>query len=236
MWHKIEIKLKIVFHGRWHIGSGLGSSVIDRLTIKDPKRYPYIPGSTLKGVIRHSCEKLAETLGFPVADPHNKTEINAFCSSEKTPYIVDRIFGSRFEGERLFFRNAVMLEKFYPISYFSVITRSRIDRVTGTAKEKALFTTEYLEEASFHTTITGIHPNLTADGDSIPIEYSLLIAALSLCHAIGGDKSTGKGVLDIFIEKIYYNGRKVSLDEALECFCFNAKEFIDYYKLLRGES
>ena len=234
MKHKLKIDMKVFFSNRWHIGSGIGSPVVDRLTIKDPMRQPYIPGSTLKGVVRHVCEKLAQALKFETTDPHDETNIASFCSAEKTPYVVDRLFGSRFEGEKLFFRDAVIKEEFYPPSYTSVIARTCIDRVTGTAKEKALFNTEYIEKIPLSATITGIHSQLTVENDSFPIEYSLLVAALKCCIAIGGDKSTGKGALDIFIENICYNGRDVSTDNALAVFK-EEPEFADNYKLLRGE-
>lgn len=233
MRHKIKIDLKILFSNRWHIGSGIGSPVVDRLTIKDPMGQPYIPGSTLKGVVRHVCENLVQALDLKTSDPHDKTNIEGFCSAENTPYVVDRLFGSRFEGEKLFFRDAVIVEEFYPPSYTSVIARTCIDRATGTTKDKALFNTEYIEKIPLFTTITGIHPQLTVEIDSFPIEYSLLIAALRCCMAIGGDKSTGKGDLDISIENICYNGRDIPIDNVLAVF--KEPEFADNYKLLRGE-
>ena len=55
-----ELKYKIEFFSEWHCGSGLTAGAdIDALVIKDSDRLPFIPGKTLKGLIREAVEDYA---------------------------------------------------------------------------------------------------------------------------------------------------------------------------------
>lgn len=55
----ISINYHIVFFSNWHCGSGLASgSNADSLVIKDNDGLPYVPGKTVKGLIRQAYEEL----------------------------------------------------------------------------------------------------------------------------------------------------------------------------------
>lgn len=61
-----NIKYRITFFSEWHTGSGLTSgSDLDALVIKDHKNLPFIPGKTLKGLLREAAENLQELKGTP---------------------------------------------------------------------------------------------------------------------------------------------------------------------------
>lgn len=52
---KIEIKYKIEFFSNWHCGSGLASGAdLDELVIKDAEGLPFVPGKTMKGLLREA--------------------------------------------------------------------------------------------------------------------------------------------------------------------------------------
>ena len=54
-----NITYKITFFSEWHCGSGLTSgSDLDALVIKDKDRFPFVPGKTLKGLIREAAEEI----------------------------------------------------------------------------------------------------------------------------------------------------------------------------------
>ena len=56
---KKNIKYKIVFHTDWHCGSGLAAGAgVDALTIKDKNRLPFVPGKTIKGLVREAVEEI----------------------------------------------------------------------------------------------------------------------------------------------------------------------------------
>lgn len=55
-------KYKIEFHDFWCVTSGLaGGAKADILTLKDPNGLPYVPGRTLKGLLREAAEVLQES-------------------------------------------------------------------------------------------------------------------------------------------------------------------------------
>ncbi|MBQ9822002.1 MAG: CRISPR-associated protein [Muribaculaceae bacterium] len=55
-----ELNYKIEFFSEWHCGSGLSAGAdIDALVIKDSDGLPFIPGKTLKGLIREAFEDYA---------------------------------------------------------------------------------------------------------------------------------------------------------------------------------
>ncbi len=54
-----NIHYTITFHSDWHCGSGLAAGAdVDALVIKDKDHLPYVPGKTLKGLIRQAVEDL----------------------------------------------------------------------------------------------------------------------------------------------------------------------------------
>jgi CRISPR-associated protein Csx10 len=56
-------KLTILMHSDWHIGSGTGRpGNVDRLIQRDEDNLPYIPAKTLTGILRDSCELVADGL------------------------------------------------------------------------------------------------------------------------------------------------------------------------------
>lgn len=59
-----EIIYKIKFHSEWHCGSGLTSgSDLDALVIKDKDGFPFIPGKTLKGLLKEAAVEMIELKG-----------------------------------------------------------------------------------------------------------------------------------------------------------------------------
>lgn len=57
----INIKYKIEFFNEWHCGSGLSAGAdVDALVIKDKNSLPYIPGKTIKGLVRQALEEIVE--------------------------------------------------------------------------------------------------------------------------------------------------------------------------------
>ncbi|MEM1124287.1 MAG: RAMP superfamily CRISPR-associated protein, partial [Bacteroidota bacterium] len=55
------LKYKIKFISDWHVGSGLDAGVeVDALVLKDEKNLPYLPGKTIKGLLKDAMEDMAE--------------------------------------------------------------------------------------------------------------------------------------------------------------------------------
>lgn len=249
---RLDLCYYIVWKGRWHVGSGYQSAAADRLLRRmgGADGVPFIPGSQFKGVLRHQCERLAFVLDLEAINPHAITADDAqglvkhFTPLVKSDLIVDRLFGSRYQGECLFVENALPAPDEQKNS--SVQTRTAIDRVTGTVMEQHLFTTEIIEgDIVLRGTIRARHPAgvLTQDGDGFPYEYALLLSALLSLDSLGGDKSVGLGRCEIEIikESLHWNGDHISLDNALEGFQeslreYPSEEWIEWMNLLREES
>ena len=54
-----DLQYKIEFTSFWHTGSGLSSGTeSDIVVIKDKNGLPYIPGKTLKGLLREAAETI----------------------------------------------------------------------------------------------------------------------------------------------------------------------------------
>ena len=83
-----KIEYEITFHSDWHCGSGLAAGAdVDALVIKDKDGLPFVPGRTIKGLLREA----AEVIG-----------------GKK----MDDLFGKESEQmSALFFSNAVMREE-----------------------------------------------------------------------------------------------------------------------------
>lgn len=53
------VKYEITFHTDWHCGSGLAAGAdVDALVVKDEKGMPFIPGKTMKGLVREAVEEI----------------------------------------------------------------------------------------------------------------------------------------------------------------------------------
>ena len=58
------IEYSVIFHSNWHCGSGLAAGAdVDALVIKDKNALPYIPGKTIKGLIREAVEDYLQFTG-----------------------------------------------------------------------------------------------------------------------------------------------------------------------------
>jgi len=57
----MELNYKIKILSDWHIGSGLDSATdVDALVLKDDNKLPYIPGKTIKGLIKDAVNDMIE--------------------------------------------------------------------------------------------------------------------------------------------------------------------------------
>jgi CRISPR/Cas system CMR subunit Cmr4 (Cas7 group RAMP superfamily) len=231
---RLDVAFTITWDGDWHVGSGQGTAAVDRPLRRRTagprgERVPFVPGSQIKGVLRHHCERLAALLGASVPTPHIVTSavpgevLKNFRPLVQSELLIDRLFGSRFQGDCLFVHDAVSSHA----SKNQVLLHSRtaIDRVSGTVRDRSLFVTEKAQAGgeALHSTLQARHPPrvLTQDGDGFPFEYALLLAGLLSLEALGGDKSTGLGKCRLAIDgdTVRWNQNAAyPVDQALKCF------------------
>ncbi len=243
---RLDLDYHIIWQGRWHVGSGYQSAAADRLLrrLEGVDGGPFVPGSQIKGVLRYQCERLALAFGLEAVNPHagikedNQNLIRHFKPLKETTLVVDRLFGTRYQGECLFVTNAVPMllpeEKTVP----SVQPRTALDRLTGTVMEHNLFTTEFSDQkTSLQGTIRARHPAgvLTPYEEGVPYEYALLLVSLLSMDTLGGDKSTGLGrcSLEIVEDSLRWNCQDISLDAGLQSFEDLADEWAEWLEATR---
>ena len=227
---RLDIGYRIVWNGRWHVGSGYGSAAVDRLQQRcgGGAGTPFVPGSQVKGVLRHQCERLALALGLEAVDPHagvgegDRRLVEHFRPLARSELLIDRLFGSRYQGECVFVTNAMPGGGGEGTAATPTVTaRTAIDRVTGTVMERHLFTTELVEaKVDLRGDIRARHPGgvLTQEDEGFPYEYALLVAGLLSLETLGGDKSTGSGKCEVRIESLCWNGGNMLPESALQSF------------------
>ncbi len=217
----VQIDYELSFASPFHLGTGISTNALDRTVIRDADKCLYVPASTFKGILREHCEHLlrfySPTEVEGVDSPHDANA--ALAELGRAPTLISRIFGSQMYPGSLRFGNAVQeyaARRMYEEAQTSVLTQVRIDRITHTATNEALYTSEF---GNCFLTFQGVIKGqldcvpidelevLVEDSDEVYIvtpTYSLLLllAGLFMVERIGGNKSTGKGQCCCTITKV----------------------------------
>jgi CRISPR/Cas system CSM-associated protein Csm3 (group 7 of RAMP superfamily) len=229
---RLNIHYRILWNGDWHAGSGEGSASVDRLVRRLPRNQdgeclPYLPGSQLKGVLRHQCERLAALLGCEVVSPHHAGAapghlLRHFGPLDNSGLIIDRLFGNRYQGNCLFVDDALPESSTaWPARQHA---RTAIDRLSRTARDRTLFVSEVVSGAdrALRGVIRARHPSgvLSQFDGGFPLEYALLLAGLRTLDSLGGDRSSGLGScrIEIVNDRVVWNGEEKPVPEALDSF------------------
>jgi CRISPR/Cas system CMR subunit Cmr4 (Cas7 group RAMP superfamily) len=211
----VQLEYTLSFEAPFHFGTGIREGLIDRTVIRDSNGLLYVPASTFKGVLREHCEHLCSfyTVDGParprVASPHDAYA--ALAEFGGAPSLISQTFGSQLSPCGLLFSNARQPRE-TQITYrdvqTSTLTQVRIDRVTRTAVNEALYTSQFgIPDLTFAGTIVGQLgtsplPDLerpSSDPDEEASTFTptyallLLLAGLQLIERMGGNKSGGKG-------------------------------------------
>lgn len=217
--NRVDIAYTLTFTSAFHFGAGLRRGLVDRTMGRDAQGYLFVPGSTLKGVLRERCENLARLFGLHVRDPHHEEALGEF---SRYPTIVERIFGSRMRPGRVFFDDARLLREDraqFDSSggqrqrYLDRQTQQRtqvgMSRLTNSAQSGRLFVSEFgLPQLRFAGQIYGVlhdvHHRPAADGG---LALLLLVAALHSLDRLGARKSQGVGQVICLVDRVEINER-----------------------------
>ena len=156
---KTTINYTITFFSEWHAGSGLTSgSDLSALVIKDKTGLPYIPGRTLKGLLREAAEELYD-LGR--CKPEFLKMVFGLPPKQTNNASIDAEDDGMSEKGNCFFSNAILagdintiavknkLTKFF---YRSVASTSIVE--TGIAKKGSLRSMETTIPCTLYAEIT----------------------------------------------------------------------------------
>jgi len=169
LYRSIEIEFKFINLSPLRIGAGRGktpTSPVDlqvlKISIGDIKDAPYIPGSSLKGVIRSACERLAlsndiEACGMGEGcknenDEELKNMIKSRSSEEEIVEFLNenyclicKLFGSGTYSSHIQFSDAYPREGKFSTGQKTGIA---IERRSGSVKRGALYTVEFVNPNS----------------------------------------------------------------------------------------
>ena len=211
---QIWIELFASFDGAFNVGGGaLGGSLSRRPLLTDWRGLPLVPGSSLKGRLRHTCKQLAEGLGHQTCDDPRAEAMcpNTSPSGELCP--VCRLFGSTGNPSPLTFSDLSLVEPAFLTRGTPPPTSLRygvgISRRRSVAADQLLYDTEVFMPGSSVTLRGEIGGHLTAERD-----LGLLVAGLEHLITLGGGKTAGLGWcdLDFKLYQVESDGRKTPLD------------------------
>jgi CRISPR/Cas system CSM-associated protein Csm3 (group 7 of RAMP superfamily) len=205
------------------IGAGGSTgSLADKPIVRNAEGRLIIPGSHLKGRLRHECEKIASALGLPVNQSIQLQgqSSEGLDSNERPNCIISQIFGNPAQPSNLLVDDLVC--EVEPGSLPSEVIRPGVtlSRRRRTAEDQKLYFLE-TSPANLLLKFTGeihliTHPLIAFP----PYTAALIVAGLKHIRALGGSKSAGLGWLTWQLP----NALKESANDT------NA------WKLLRGES
>jgi len=176
-----DIKYTVEFFSQWHCGSGLSAGAdVDLLVIKDKNKLPFIPGRTMKGLIREATEQYIQFTGK--TSELEKVFLSTFGDSNNGSD--DYLMGAAF------FANAELCEQeqtaikaggLTPYLY-NKVTTTAIDK-DGIAKEHSLRTIETVVPCKLHGYIANVDDDIA----------EVVVKSLGLIKHIGQKRNRGLG-------------------------------------------
>jgi CRISPR/Cas system CSM-associated protein Csm3 (group 7 of RAMP superfamily) len=199
--------LEVAFQGYWHIGSGLGGGPgADALVARTPGGLPYLPGRTLKGLLREAVSQ-AQVLGWlqcshedvlawfgsslttSGGDATGDLEAARFSTRAGSLIIDSARIGQTEEDVTAWETWAAHPDSAARrIRMFPQISSTRID-ASGVAKDQTLRTMEVVVPMTLHAPIEGPASALEA-----------ISTALPLLRAIGKNRTRGLGRVQLRLE------------------------------------
>ncbi len=189
----MDIHYTIQFYSYWHCGSGLAAGAdVDELVIKDYDRFPFVPGKTMKGLIRDAVEEI-----ISLRDQWNQKRnyfIQTFGNSEDKDHLAQGNEEHKSQQGEAFFTNAefpeVMKKKIQEgqlQEYLYVQLASTAIDKDGIAKDHSLRQTEAVIPCTMEGKI--LH---------VPTEFSNdILNGMKFIKRLGMNRFHGLGRCDI---------------------------------------
>jgi CRISPR/Cas system CSM-associated protein Csm3 (group 7 of RAMP superfamily) len=218
----IDLRLTVTLQGALHIGTGLGlAQILDDRIVQGPHPHvdttegvdlPYLPGSSLKGRLRHHVRQLSTLLGEYHTDAPGTSALRLFGSptaagglSFSDAYIADIALARQLAGDK---RNPP-LAPLFARSERSFVALSRGRRI---ALDQRLFRLELADSGLvFATDIRG-----RLDARAARYDLALLLAATRDLTHLGGHKGRGLGHCSVDVVAVRVDGADQDVAVLLE--------------------
>ena len=212
---RFTIKGNVVMDTGLHVGSGEDSFETDALVIKDAYGKPYIPGSSFKGVLRSTVERIVPNLeGFRTCalvkgtncvtvNEAKKEQFKARLKGDEEGNPLDlicdtcKLFGSTAIASKIKIHDLYVSEPW--VESFEKRDGVGIDRDTETAAEGAKFDYEVVPSQTEFDFVM-ICENLD-DRDKFLLAIGLREMQSEVAY-LGGNRSRGLGAFRLIIEEV----------------------------------
>lgn len=183
------IKYQIQFHSYWHCGSGLAAGAgVDALVVKDADKLPFVPGKTIKGLLREAMEELRTWEGKEI--DNDKDFLDLFGSNDEAEHKSATAFFSNAElanDEQKAIKNEKLQKHLY-----KAVSSTAIDATKGIAKEHSLRKIEVVVPCELYGEIHDVPDNIVKE----------LTRAMGFIKTMGTNRNRGLGRCTIKKEEI----------------------------------
>ncbi len=179
----MDIRYKVTLHSAWHCGSGDSKGAdLDALVIKDKYGLPYIPGKTMKGLIRNGFDEINQALGGQIDPQISRGIFGLEGGVDDTKHVC---------GE-CFFTNANLQEPLYgelvrqPLlatHLYKKVASTAIDAESGVAVDHSLRTMEVTIPLELEGEIINVNER----------NFSFLKDAMAMVKRLGVGRNRGLG-------------------------------------------
>lgn len=187
----MNIDFDIILHSYWHCGSGLAAGAdVDSLVVKDRNGMPYIPGKTVKGLLRDVTEEYLSLT--------SQVDCCKDAFGDLFGYAADDSKDIEMRRSPSFFSNAALCDAEYNSIVYGKYSEHMYKSVSSTAigkdgiaEKHSLRKTEVVVPCTLHGTITDV-PDTMCD---------ILIKAAGMIKQLGTSRSRGLGRCTITLIK-----------------------------------
>lgn len=191
-----DTRLRITTITDWHVGTGTGvPGDVDALVRRDVDGLPYLPGSSLTGVVRDACLTVARALDDGAENglwQHWHAALFGGPDPDTAPRPAAVAVGAGRIPAGL--RRALLADPALAASTTTVRAGVRIDPESGRAADKML---RFVELARGGVPLEARLTVDPTDGDAATATTALLVLGLQWCDRIGGDRRRGPGQVHI---------------------------------------
>ncbi len=208
----IDLWITARFETPFHIGSGVaGETALIKPLLKAARGDPYLPGSALKGVLRHEAERIVRALtdseaacrsprAETMCPQWNPSTVGYTNEREESFCPVCCAFGSpAYPSPFLFGDLQAEVEDSEAITPTDLRYGVSVSRYRGAAAEQRLYMTEVASAAPMIPLEGHIEGHLSDSMGKGPL--ALLLAAIGALQMIGGGRSRGLGWLNLEVSQ-----------------------------------